>query len=504
MKCLLIADQPWQIEFLLKLAKKLNEIDSKYSFALVIADLYTFQYEKSFLSGVQSSFSGEIFTQENNFYEWQLNKNKYNFDEKYLKWWESNFCKGKTLEKIFLSNSLVNSFENGRYYKKISKSWHKKIIFDTTKWSHDIVENLGPDLIITINNFLYESYLFFLVAQKKQIPFVSIIPNRISNNFSIRTDFGYGMDKELYDQIVKNFSAEQFGSQVSELSEKLRKRNGSYHSISHSISENFFIRSKTPLKSLLFDSRKLAKRIYIRIFVESRLRPKGVNILAENHFLLSIIESRIIIIHFLRGIGVKFWGKNKIPTDKYFLWCLHVRPESSVMILGDGVDEIDKIHEISNALPDGYYLAVKENPIMFGNRRLGFYNNLRKNKKIILIDSLMPTIDLIDASIGVIGLSGTALLEAAILDKPSYALGAPEFAPFLIANGSNSVFEFIDKCISGRILDAHKKISPYLQWILEHSTREDFAYGSDLKNSKAEKFILMMSNKLHKFLLSCE
>jgi hypothetical protein len=170
------------------------------------------------------------------------------------------------------------------------------------------------------------------------------------------------------------------------------------------------------------------------------------------------------------------------------------------MILGDGADEIEQIEEVAALLPDGYYLAVKENPIMFGMRRYGFYTRLRKNKKIILIDPFMSTVALIANSMGVVGSSGTSLLEAAVMDVPSFALGKPEFSPFLLSNEFNNISEFFAKCLSGEKLNAQVLVAPYIGWLSHSMDPSDLPYLYDLKSSETDAFITSLTRRIILFI----
>ena len=104
---------------------------------------------------------------------------------------------------------------------------------------------------------------------------------------------------------------------------------------------------------------------------------------------------------------------------------------------------------------------------MFGLRRGGFYKKLNSHPRIITIDPFVSTFSLIKKSLGVLGISGTVLLESAILNKPSCAIGHPEFDRFLTHNGLESVQNFIDTCILETDQQPFIKIRPYLVYVLQ-------------------------------------
>jgi hypothetical protein len=500
MKILLIADQPWQTEVLLRVSKEISSLYSQASFDLAVCDYYMFRYTNTFLNGIKSAFHGKVFTQEKNFLSWNNSDNHLDYDDDFIKKWEQNYCQNISLSELFASHSLVNSFENEQYYHIIPEKWHKKIIYDTNKWIEDVITLVKPEICININNFLYESYAFYLVAKQRKIMFLSIIPSRIQSGWSFRDDLGYGMSHELLTHIKTLFNSDRSLELTKDLEVKLKENLGIYNSISNELSKKFSVGKFLGLRMLMSDLRRYLSRIYSRFFIESVTQRNEIKLFSENHIKLTFLELRILLIHNFRRFGVRIWGKNSVPKKKYFLWTLHVRPESSVMILGDAADEIEQIEEVAALLPDGYYLAVKENPIMFGMRRYGFYTRLRKNKKIILIDPFMSTVALIANSMGVIGSSGTSLLEAAVMDVPSFALGKPEFSPFLMSNEFNNISEFIAKCLSGEKLNSQVLVSPYIGWLSHSMDPSDLPFLYDLKSSETDAFITSLTRRIILFI----
>jgi hypothetical protein len=59
------------------------------------------------------------------------------------------------------------------------------------------------------------------------------------------------------------------------------------------------------------------------------------------------------------------------------------------------------------------------------------------------------TFDLIRYSIGVITVSDIVLLDSALVGKPSYALGKPQFDSFLLLHGLDSADILIQEVVTG-------------------------------------------------------
>jgi len=76
---------------------------------------------------------------------------------------------------------------------------------------------------------------------------------------------------------------------------------------------------------------------------------------------------------------------------------------------------------------------------------------------------------LISNACGVAGISGTALLEAGILDTPSHAFGTPEFAAFVDSKRWNGFGEFAKRCASGAGAKHTDQIEGYIQYVINNS-----------------------------------
>ena len=86
-------------------------------------------------------------------------------------------------------------------------------------------------------------------------------------------------------------------------------------------------------------------------------------------------------------------------------------------------DQLNTIKNVAFSLPFGFKLYVKEHPSAVGERKNGFYKALKENPNVVLIHPGANVENLIQASKGVITLTGTIGLEAVLLGKPVYALG---------------------------------------------------------------------------------
>ena len=214
---------------------------------------------------------------------------------------------------------------------------------------------------------------------------------------------------------------------------------------------------------------------------------------------LSFVELKQILVTYAHHLGLRIWGQTSLPQEPYFFWALHMRPEGSVLVLGDAREEIAELIRTADLIPEGYKLVVKENPEMFGLREFAFYRRLKRHRKIILVDPHFPTFEIIRRSTGVIGISGTVLLEAAIFEKPSYALGHPEFVGFIVGSGWNGQEIFFKNVLEKDFESPKAKILPYLAYVLKEGFENSIPFEGDLQSREAEQMIQKFAETIAKF-----
>jgi hypothetical protein len=473
-KLVLLADQPHQARFIAPIANELLRINSNINFSLVFTDYYTFLSRQDFLRGLEAGFPGEVVHLGQIYKAWQEAQDKPLVDFDFLKHWERENCLDRTLNEIEKTNLLVYADERSQWYLPINDIWKKKILIDSIKWCEAYLDRFKPTALVSVGNATLVTNIFATLAKKNQIPFFTFIPSRIGNRILIRQDFGYGVTEDLFTEAVALSKDEGLNKKARELALRIaQQKRGAYDSYQVNMSENFSSKQRQLMTSFLKDFRKFLGRTYARTFIYRRLNAFHVNRIGENYLKMTFFDLRGIFYQYLHLVGVFNYGAKEVPTEKYFLWALHMRPEGAISTLGDGRDEIEELFRCANLLPDGYFLAVKENPEMFTQRKRGFHRRIKKQQKIILIDPFSPIFPLIESSIGVIGISGTVLLEAAILNKPTCALGHPEFDRFLTDYGWESAKHFIEKCISGEDISALDKIVPYLCYIVKNTDERD-------------------------------
>jgi len=117
-------------------------------------------------------------------------------------------------------------------------------------------------------------------------------------------------------------------------------------------------------------------------------------------------------------------------SQKYIHVSLQNQPECSTSAMGDiFVDQILMIKILSQAMPAGWVLYVKENPLQWiapraqTGRYKGYYEEIAKIKNVVLVSTTLSTFELTDNSQAVATVTGTAGWEAVLRGKPALIFG---------------------------------------------------------------------------------
>jgi len=120
------------------------------------------------------------------------------------------------------------------------------------------------------------------------------------------------------------------------------------------------------------------------------------------------------------------------PTRPFIYFPLHNFPEASLQIRGKYFrNQYDLIEKLALAIPAGYTLYVKENPLNMEKLTPGFYRQiLSRLPNISFVDLASDSHDLIKASKCVIAISGSAGYEGFFYGKPVLMFGSAFFSVF--------------------------------------------------------------------------
>lgn len=509
MRILGIADHPWQTQVLSDTLLSLRTCIPELIGEIALADYYTPYHAPDFLSDCIEKYPW-TYHHVGDLYEiWQTNHSHKNLSDSYCfvrDWTRENF-NSEDFRAILKTNQYINSYERSRYIQRTPECCQIMILADTIRWAEDIFNSKVFDFIIGIERYTMLVAIFQAIALRKKITYLKILPSRIENRWLVTNQSGVGMDSKTSSYINSTSISEHCRREAMIFADRLKTgQSGLY---ARWLSGNYVYSRKNDFhlgneKVEVFGKRwKLVlatlKVIVSRHLIHYRRLKFRSRILDEKPITLSLLEVSVLGKKLLRSVGLCLWGESSPNLDApFYLWCLHFRPEGSTLVLSEGVDEIQVILDVVAQVPDGAFLYVKENPLMFGWRQGSFIKLLRSNPKILLVDAFFPTHKLVDHALGVIGLSGTVLLEALAFGKKSISLGKPEFDLMLPYKGYSQLEEFFAAIETPKeILENFIK---YYCYVVNNATENCAPENTDSKSLEYQDLISELTRKIRSFL----
>jgi hypothetical protein len=125
---------------------------------------------------------------------------------------------------------------------------------------------------------------------------------------------------------------------------------------------------------------------------------------------------------------------------------LHVTDDYKIRgVIPHCEDQASLVEQVSDALPAGYDLVIKEHPMSIGRNGLGMLRRLVKRENVRLVEPWTSSHELIRASSGVAVIGSTVGLEALLYARPVLTLGRPFYAGFGVTLDVDSFSEITEK-----------------------------------------------------------
>ena len=510
MRILGVADHPWQSEMISEIFNELDEKKvSSFVGTIVLADYYTPYHAPELIDNWRNYYPWTYHHMGDLYKSWQNSHKHLNLDqvEGFLGSWMAKNLPKENYFYFIKKNQYVNSYERSIYYQKTPLCCQKQILADTILWIEDIFTRERFDVVLGIERYTMLVSIIEVISQRKGITYLKAIPSRIENRWFITADSGVGMNPEMYKKMKLYKHKDDCKQRALAFVDNMLNQKVGLYARWKSGAYEFSIEPSDPIKSgqdfLFGDMRNVlihgAKAIYSRLFIHSRKLQYRTRILDEKRIVMSAFEVIILLKKLLRSLGFKMWGNATPEIERdFYLWCLHYRPEGSTLVLSDGVDELEVISSVAKKLPLGSFLYVKENPAMFGMRSRKFYKAIHRIPNVIFVDAFCSTSTLLLNCKGVIGLSGTILLEALAYGKKSISLGKPEFDLVLPFRGFQQLDRFFndeESCDSLR-----QRFIEYFCFTKSITTGNYAAENSPIKLPETQRLIKELSQEFQRLM----
>ena len=493
-KILAVAFEPWETEITASVNKRLKDLNNGLSTKLFIADFWQIHRKKPAknLKRIGAQYDTEFFDLEAEFISWQdVRNSSVDYEERLLHLMRKNqiVASSRVLE---FSDHIFSCFERSPYYRPVTRQQRSAILFFYARKIEQTLDDYRPTIVWTIERNYLAKNIFAAMCEARAIPMATLIYSRLKNIWYFTSEFvtlphcgpsdtmapqqpkttGHPADQSSGEAVIAALDFIKDWREKFEQDKSTLYRGGTEQTLgtlSKSASSLLSRRLNDTIKTI----RRLGGSLKNRNGDKVKM-PRGFVYTGDwwrtSLYLLNQWRRRSM--YDLFGLPLSM---NTVPQVPFFYYPLHHRPESSTLTLGRGMTDEAAIGYILRFLPHGCVLAVKENPMIVADRPRRFYRRILGDPRIMLLDPLVPTQLLIRNCLGVISVSGTALLEAALIGKPAHAVGKPEFFRHLNSTGLDGIEAFLVSCATGGATSCAENAELYVQSVF--SVGQSLALG---------------------------
>ncbi|KKU07748.1 MAG: hypothetical protein UX10_C0006G0019 [Candidatus Magasanikbacteria bacterium GW2011_GWA2_45_39] len=321
-------------------------------------------------------------------------------------------------DRVLMFNQLVREYpyHTPRYtYEEILR-----IFQVTAKAVVSFMDTERPDAVILPNGGGIGAMILFQIAKKRGIKIFHIMPGALPDRFVVSDSyFSYSGVEKIFKKTFNENKQNALYQNAKDLLEDFRKQPIAYNA------------DLTP------ESQPVNRLRQMRF-----LLPK--NLLRSAHWFGHLLREYFdghsrydytythpwyyLVDHTKRKINNAI-GVNDLydPFDintPYVFFGLHYEPEVSILLQAPFMtDQINIIRQMARSLPVGYYLYVKDHPLMAQFRPRSYYKELKKIPNVRLMDAKLRSFDIIKHARLVSTITGSVIWEGLLLGKPAISFG---------------------------------------------------------------------------------
>lgn len=390
--CFLINNFQFLPEFFGKLA---SEIIKRGDDCLVILGGKITEYEKKKFFPNEAKFISVV--------DWHINNPKIGKEEFFGLSWKDFF-------PVFDRCGVL----------KIDYNKSIEITLQTIQFFEFIFEKEKPDVVISESPTGLAHLVAYYFCQKNNAVYLGLGDSKLNNRIDV-------YDKEFtcskYETTFKEINNGSMLKKEKEFAKNFIEKFISHERLpSYMGLEKIYFSQIGLIKHFL----KSLKEVYAPLLRYILSRRKYKNFDGESEIVLKTLLKAVFKAERkkIRIFFQKRFFKECSKKDKFFLFPLHYQPEASTDVYAIYYcDQLNTVKNIAFSLPFPYKLYIKEHAVAVGTRPKEFYEKLKKIPNIVLISPHENIENIIKNSSGVITLTSTAGLEAALAGKPVYVLG---------------------------------------------------------------------------------
>tara|TARA_Y100000996_G_scaffold213798_1_gene167895 strand:+ start:815 stop:2317 length:1503 start_codon:yes stop_codon:yes gene_type:complete len=339
------------------------------------------------------------------FFHDNILKQKKNFDLKYLQDIERKY--NLDLQLIAFNDRIFYKFNS---YYKFSRNEILCILEEEIRFFESVLDEIKPEFLIIFETHQQHNHIFYEICKARGIEVIIPVGSRIGIN--PKSSLKHGNRWYLSDDI----------DQCLPLPDKI-ENNDSDQEI---VSNNSFTDEK-----FSYEFQKSNKK-YLRAALRYFFTKENNLDTHYSYFGRSKIKVILKMIHYelRKKYRENFMEKNlnyEIDEKLNLVYFPLHQEEERILLIGAPyyTNQFELIRNISNSLPAGYILAVKDHTVMNvrGWRGIKEIKQFMELPNVIMFHHSVDSTELIKKSKLVMSIRGTTAIEAAFYKKPSIAFG---------------------------------------------------------------------------------
>lgn len=265
-----------------------------------------------------------------------------------------------------------------------------------------------PDFVFSEDVSCFHSYVHFVLARERGIPFWAIGRGRLPHRIAVYSAGLQNLERviEIYEQLrARGLDAEQRKQAEAYLAE-FRER---------------------PERPPGMDER--ARKPSVSIGDLSRLRSVAQHYFGDRGDPTTVSPARALRQRISRVSRVALADltsvfEKPVAGEKYVIYPIHFQPEASTLVQAPMyLDQVALVQDIARSLPIGHRLYVKEHVSNRGRRPIAFYNAIRAIPAVRLLSPDEDTWSLVRGADAIAVITGTMGWEGLLFDKPVVTFG---------------------------------------------------------------------------------
>ena len=291
-------------------------------------------------------------------------------------------------------------------------------LFDTVK----------PDLVVGFICVTMGDYLGYLIARKRQIPFINLRPTRIKNYFFAGENIFEPSERleRAYQDILSSREPNNVWHKAISHLRTIRKTHAMYEGVIPAKNTLKKTCGKTNRKSVVCKLGRVLKNMYDYQIGDYRY---DTHYTGDFYQILFIrIKSFLRVWKIKQALVKQYMTENDLSSMEYAFYPLHKEPEVTLLVYSRPyLNQIEVVRNIARNLPVGMKLIVKEHPASVGYRSLSYYRKLLAIPNVVLVAPEIESRKVIQHAKLVSIICGSIGLEAVMMRKPVIVFG---HAPF--------------------------------------------------------------------------